>query len=270
MNEYEQKQEARRERLQKLAEKAKAESRAHYETSRKLTENIPMGQPILVGHHSEKSHRKALDRSWNHLGKSVKAQEKAEYYTQKADSVGSGGISSDDPEAIEKLQKELYRHVNGQEYMKSINAKYRKAKGDIEAMDVNEKIKSTLRGSKKNYYLGEARFVPYERFALSNNNAAIKRIQARIDSLRARETEKNREPQRIVGTGFVIEECPEDNRIRITFDNRTSKEVFSQMRSFGFVYSRTNQAFQRQLNGNGRYAAGRALAYLKNHGDYQG
>ena len=49
-----------------------------------LVAGIPMGQPILVGHHSEKRHRRALDDSWNALGKSVALNDKAEQHEAKA------------------------------------------------------------------------------------------------------------------------------------------------------------------------------------------
>ena len=50
---YERK-EARAERYQNLSEKAKKESESRYNQANKLSNMIPFGQPILVGHHSEK------------------------------------------------------------------------------------------------------------------------------------------------------------------------------------------------------------------------
>lgn len=57
----------RRERLERRAERRRewAESRdrksaAAFESARKLTDGIPLGQPILVGHHSEKPEREIL------------------------------------------------------------------------------------------------------------------------------------------------------------------------------------------------------------------
>lgn len=47
---------------------------------------IPMRQPILVGHHSEGRNRRYREKIWNTTGKSVKAQGKAGYYADKAES----------------------------------------------------------------------------------------------------------------------------------------------------------------------------------------
>lgn len=46
---------------------------------------IPLGQPILVGHHSEKRHRRAIEKADNAMRKSVEETEKAEAYNRRAE-----------------------------------------------------------------------------------------------------------------------------------------------------------------------------------------
>ena len=99
MNSYEQKQEARRERFEDLADKADREADGRFGAAHRLADAIPFGQPILVGHHSEKRARRDQDRIHNNMGKGVEAQKKAGYYRSKADGVGRAGISGDDPDA---------------------------------------------------------------------------------------------------------------------------------------------------------------------------
>ena len=60
------------EKYQQWAASAEKKSEEYFNTSLAITEHIPMGQPILIGHHSEGYHRRALDRSWYAMGKSVK------------------------------------------------------------------------------------------------------------------------------------------------------------------------------------------------------
>lgn len=43
-------------------------------------EGIPMGQPILIGHHSEKRHRAALERHDRHMHRGLEEQRKAEHW----------------------------------------------------------------------------------------------------------------------------------------------------------------------------------------------
>jgi Domain of unknown function (DUF3560) len=57
MNAYEEKQEAKRERLLERSKKLRAESAAKFDAGTKALEAIPFGQPILIGHHSERSDR---------------------------------------------------------------------------------------------------------------------------------------------------------------------------------------------------------------------
>lgn len=75
----------RSDRYDARADKAEELSTRLGDYSRSIIAGIPAGQPILVGHHSEKRHRRALDRSWNVLGKAVEASKKAEYYTRRAE-----------------------------------------------------------------------------------------------------------------------------------------------------------------------------------------
>ena len=62
MNAYEEKVEARKEYYEKKAAAARAESRARWDESSKMASRIPFGQPILVGHHSERADRAAPRR----------------------------------------------------------------------------------------------------------------------------------------------------------------------------------------------------------------
>lgn len=105
MNTYEQKQEQKRQRLLKKAEAARQKSDeilddAHARHSVLLGSG---GQPILRGHLSEKKHLRELTQLDNSMRRSVKQQEIAEYYEEKAKTVGKGGISSDDPDALKKI-----------------------------------------------------------------------------------------------------------------------------------------------------------------------
>ena len=65
---------------------------------------IPLGQPILVGHHSEKRHRRDLKRIDEYFAKAKEHHDKAEYFRRRAAAAESNVIIfSDDPDATEKL-----------------------------------------------------------------------------------------------------------------------------------------------------------------------
>ena len=97
------KQQERAERYEELARKAETQSTQAWEKSHEMVSHIPMGQPILVGHHSERGHRRLLDRSWNKMGESVKLGEKADYYRQKAEAAANNdAIYTGDDDAEER------------------------------------------------------------------------------------------------------------------------------------------------------------------------
>ncbi|EGU31127.1 hypothetical protein VII00023_14834, partial [Vibrio ichthyoenteri ATCC 700023] len=121
LGDYQDRLESKRERLEARAEKANAESNRYYTASKSRASMIPFGQPILVGHHSEKRARRDADRIFNDMGKSVAAARKAERLEERAANVGRNGIASDDPEAIQKLKEKLAGLERSQETMKAIN-----------------------------------------------------------------------------------------------------------------------------------------------------
>jgi len=71
-------------RYEDLAEKNRTVGRELLDEAHKMAEIIPFGQPIQVGHHSEKSDRNYRARIHNKMGKGFKALETAEYYDHRA------------------------------------------------------------------------------------------------------------------------------------------------------------------------------------------
>lgn len=102
-NSYEERQEARRERYENRSAAASNEAHERLTKSMEMMSAIPFGQPIHVGHYSEKSDRAFRNRAASQFEKSLEAREKADYYSNKAESVGKGGISGLDPDAKYKV-----------------------------------------------------------------------------------------------------------------------------------------------------------------------
>ena len=105
---YQAKRDARADRYEAMASKARSESTASYAAQKRILDFIPMGQPILIGHHSEKRHRADLNRADNLMRKPCEANNKAKHYDNKAESArDNDAIFSDDPEALRKLREKL-------------------------------------------------------------------------------------------------------------------------------------------------------------------
>ena len=117
---YEERKERKKERYQELAEKSREKSKEHYEQYQKMSNAIPLGQPILTDHYSANATRRGYQKMHNQFDKSVEADNKAEYYENKVDTIESNkSISLDDPRAIEKLQDKLDRLEHERENIKA-------------------------------------------------------------------------------------------------------------------------------------------------------
>ncbi len=148
---YKERQEYKKDLYQERAEQADKRSQAHYENHSKIASVIPMGQPILTGHHSEKRHRNDLKKIDNEMRKSIQESEKADYYRNKVDNIdNSKVISSDDPQAIEKLQARIEELEKAKEEVKArphewyelpyLNADIRRAKERIKEIQELEEL----------------------------------------------------------------------------------------------------------------------------------
>ena len=262
MNEYEQKQEARRERYQNLSDKADNDSTAYYNRSHDEAQLVPLGQPILVGHHSEGRMRAHYNRVGRLMDKSCESAKKSEYYQQKAASVGSGGISSDDPEAIQKLKHKIERAEDCQANMKAANKIIKSKKMTLDEktaklveMGYTETKAITLHHPD---FCGRIGFASY---MLTNNNANIRRMKQRLESLQAVEGKENKT---IPFDGGEIVHNYEENRIQIFHDEKPEKPTCKFLRSLGFVFSRFNVCWQRKISNAGFYAADRFVESLNN------
>lgn len=100
---------AKAERYNEWSDNADKRSKEAFDRAMGAVEGIPFGQPILVGHHSEKRHRAAIAKSDNAMRKSVEESDKAsrlankaEYWERKAED-----INLSMPESIEYYTEKL-------------------------------------------------------------------------------------------------------------------------------------------------------------------
>ena len=117
--------EAKLDRRQEWADKATARSQQHADTAYQMADAIPMGQPILVGHHSEKRDRRYRERIGGHASRSVEEAQKAQHHASKADGLErqlDRSIFSDDPDAVEALEAKVEALETERDAMKRANA----------------------------------------------------------------------------------------------------------------------------------------------------
>lgn len=277
MNEYEAKQEARRARLEARAERLERQASAAFRRSdlREEASGIPFGQPILVGHHSERRHRRAIERANAAASKSVELSKAAGEARAAAANVGSGGISSDDPDAVEKLREKLGKLEAARDLMREANKVFRRVKaGKLdEAGAVAELAKKpetraaanvpTVRARMKPDFCGRIGFADYE---ITNTGAEIRRLKKRIEQMEAREAECEAAAEPVKKTeraGVEVVEDLEANRLRLVFPGKPSAEVRDLLKASGFRWARSEGAWQRQLNNGARFAADHVLKSIE-------
>lgn len=108
----------RRNRWAAIAEK---KSNDYYERSNKDRAFLSLGEPVKVGHHSEKRHRKIIEEQWNNMGKSVAFSEKAEAHESKADywERNAKDINMSMPESVDFFEHKLQQAQEYHEGLKS-------------------------------------------------------------------------------------------------------------------------------------------------------
>ena len=72
------------ERRREWSDSAERKSAEYYKRSNKDADFLSLGEPIKVGHHSEKRHRKMIEEAWNNTGKFVEYHDKAQEHETKA------------------------------------------------------------------------------------------------------------------------------------------------------------------------------------------
>ena len=163
----------------------------------------------------------------------------------KIKGVGTGGISSDDPNALEKLEAKLADLVKAQQAMKEANAYYRKNQTLDGCPVLSEDEIATINAHwARGWYKG----VPFPAYSLSNNNANMKRVRDRIEQIKKRQTETAPEGWDFDGGKVVMNTT--ENRLQIIFDGKPEADIRQKLKGSGFRWAPSQGAWQRQLTNN--------------------
>jgi hypothetical protein len=158
----------RAERLREWSAGNEQKSEQRGAAADEIMSHIPMGQPILVGHHSERRHRKDLAKIEAGIVASHELADKAAAQARAADEIeaqAAGAIYDDDPDAIERLSEKIVKLEAERNAMKDANARYRREyRAELAAMDPYER----------------ARAVPYPTWSITNLGGNITRCRQRL------------------------------------------------------------------------------------------
>ena len=178
---YDARREDKADRLQTRALKAQERSDSAHQRAHDIGKDIPFGQPILVGHHSERHARADVRRIDNAMRTSVEEGRKAESLQRRADAATSNTtVYSDDPGAVSKLETKLAKLEETHKQMKDVNRHYKK--GTLKDIGWSEdQIARATKAVTEGYSWNKA---PYPGYALTNSSANMRQVKKRIGELK--------------------------------------------------------------------------------------
>lgn len=229
--------EARLERRRQWAAGRAAKSESAFAAAHRAVEGIPFGQPILVGHHSEKHHRAAVDRMARNMDAGCESAAMAKHHSSKAFGLKAqleGSIFSDDPDAIEALEAKISGLEESAARANAINKAWRKHKGNAAellaawtALGVSEALCVQLAANAREFSWLE-RTGP---MSATGTRAEIRRCKQRIEDVKRRQ---ERAAAAEAAGGCAIEGA---DYVTVTFPEFPGRSITEALRGAGFHFS---------------------------------
>lgn len=109
------------EKLQNAALNAEKKSDCYWKASNEGADFLALGEPIKVGHHSEKRHRALIERNHNRMSKAVELSKQAEEYESRVAywAAKANSINLSMPESLDFYEFELEKAKSKHEGLKN-------------------------------------------------------------------------------------------------------------------------------------------------------
>lgn len=233
----------------KLAENMNAESRIGC-----MCPSVMVSGPANFPVRKKEKQNAAMERNhkeWSEIQGILQKIENIRY--------GKEIIKSGDEDAVEKLEKKLDELKAAQEKMKEANKAIRMKdteKGDVKLKELGFS-ESQIKELRSPDFCGRIGFPDY---ALQNNNASIHRVEDRLKSLKVA---KEKGTQETECEFCKVVENTDIMRLQLFFDGKPEPEVREVLKSNGFRWAPSQNAWQRQLTGNARYALKQVIRKLQ-------
>lgn len=253
---YQEKREARISWLQDRAAAAEAQGNTLVSAGDEALARIPFGQPILIGHHSERGDRAYRGRAIAKIDKGMELTQKARELARRAEAAANNRmISADDPDAPDKLRERIEKLELTHRTMVAMNrVVHAKPKDEV----TDEKVaaivalgmsEGTARKCFEPDFCGRIGIPGYE---LSNRSVNIRRLRERLATVEANADTETTETEY---ADFTVREDADLNRVQILFPGKPDESARALLKANGFRWAPSEGAWQRQLNNAGRYAA---------------
>lgn len=256
----------RRERLSRKlekrelwAEKAHSRSAGAHEGVRRIADGIPFGQPILVGHHSERRARRDADRIHNGMVRAMAEGKLARHHESKAAGLAhqlDRSIFDDDPDAVERLQEKITSLEANCDRMTQANKLWRKSGRNAVAEAFGESLAAAAETVMSQGYSWIK--TP---FNLTSDRAEIRRCKARITAIEAR---RARAASAEAAGGVSIATTEGLDWATVTFAEKPARSILEALRAAGYRWGQGSwHGYRSRLPSEveelGRAAAGECL-----------
>lgn len=215
---------------QEWAAKADARSDARLAAADRIASVIPLGQPILVGHHSERHHRRDLERIDTNMRKGIEESKLADHHR----SAGAGladqlerSVFSDDDDAVQQLEARIAERVARVERCKAINRAI-KAGGHVDPPLTAAEV-AELASIARAFNLERPGYPGYVFTNLSGN---IRRDRQRITEIQQQQQRSRAAAE--APAGVLIEG---NGYVRVTFADKPPRATLEALKAAGFRWS---------------------------------
>ena len=232
---YRERKEARIARRLEWAASRETRAAQEFAQVRRLADSIPFGQPILVGHHSERHARKDAARIHNGMERASESQAMATHHAQVAAGIQdqlNRSIYSDDRNAIEALEQRIAERESTRDRMKLVNKLYKK--GDVSGLAALgldfQRVKAGVNRQSEDGRLSWLT-APHPAYEITNIGATIRTDKKRLDDIKARQ---ERTASAEAAGGLLVEPCGEYTRV--TFTEKPARAILDSLRAAGFTW----------------------------------
>ena len=246
MNPYEQKRQARIDRLRDAGQAAANEASALEQRADAMASVIPLGQPILIGHYSERRDRNYRAKISRTYDRALEAADQAKDLARRADAAESShAISADDPDAPAKLRERIASLRAHQVRMVALNRAWRTGgEAGLVAAGLSSEGAAKIAARIAAAYSWERQ--PFAAYQLQNASANIRRLEERLKTIEARVAVPAAEED--LGGGMRLEVDPEANRVRLRFPGKPETAVRTALKRAGFRWAPSTGAWQGYLS----------------------
>lgn len=252
METYQTIRQARIDALENKAGKLQEKSNYLANESTKMASIIPMGQPIHIGHHSEKSDRAYRAKIGDKMRKSIELDKQAEDCRSKLDAAKANrAINSKDSEAIRKLEEKIKGEEQAREYYKKANRIFSKIRKTVDFDDINIKtfeehgatqkeaelmadaLACQIRCYSQDYCKRTTKLYTYQGGYAS---AEIKRCRDRIDRLQKIDNALSQREDKETEVGKLVYNT-ELRGLELHFPDKPSEEIRTTIKQAGWKWS---------------------------------